>query len=412
MPKIDFNDPRQRRVFFIFATGTLLLMVFTAIGSYRAFDFTESVTFCGQVCHKVMNPEYTTYLHSPHARVACVQCHVGPGASWYVKSKLSGAYQVYSVLFDKYPRPIPTPIRNLRPARETCEQCHWPQSFVGERRVTKAFYLEDSSNTRWNLDMLIRIGQSTSGETKRPPVHWHVTHTVEFLPTDSSSQTIPWVRVVDANGKTETFTTSDNPFTPDSIKHLQVKTMDCMDCHNRPTHVIKSPGDAVNDALAGGSINPTLPWIKQTAVNALVPRYTNTKDALDSIALYVESFYSSKYPTVVAARDSDIKSAVASIQEIYRENFFPYMRVDWRAYPTDIGHQEYPGCFRCHDGNHKSADGQVIPHSCETCHVILAQGEKPEANVSLDGVAFVHPPAGIGDAWKDGSCTDCHDGTQ
>ena len=412
MPKIDFNDPRQRRVFFIFSTGTLLLMVFTAIGSYRAFDFTESVTFCGQVCHKVMNPEYTTYLHSPHARVACVQCHVGPGASWYVKSKLSGAYQVYSVLFDKYPRPIPTPIRNLRPARETCEQCHWPQSFVGERRVTKAFYLEDSSNTRWNLDMLIRIGKSTSGETQQPAVHWHVTHTVEFLPTDSSSQTIPWVRVVNANGKTETFTTSDNPFTPDSIKHLQVKTMDCMDCHNRPTHVIKSPGDAVNDALASGSINPSLPWIKQTAVNALVPHYTNTKDALDSIALYVESFYSSKYPTVVATQDSDIKSAVASIQEIYRENFFPYMRVDWRAYPTDIGHQEYPGCFRCHDGNHKSADGQVIPHSCETCHVILAQGEKPEANVSLDGVAFVHPPAGIGDAWKDGSCTDCHDGTQ
>lgn len=411
LPRIDLNDSRQRTAFLFFSTGTLLLMILTAIGGYRAFDITESVSFCGKVCHQVMDPEYTTYLHSPHARVACVQCHVGPGASWYVRSKLSGAYQVYSVIFHKYPQPIPTPIKNLRPARETCEQCHWPQSFVGERRVTRAYFLEDSANTRWSIDMIVKIGRSTSGEMQRPPVHWHVTHTVQYLPTDSSSQSIPWVRVVDSTGKSEVFETSDNPFTPDSVKRSSIKTMDCMDCHDRPTHIIKTPGDAVNDAMASGAISPSLPWIKQTAVNALIPRYTNTKDAFDSIALSVKSFYSDKYPKIASAEGAEIKQAVSSLQSIYQANFFPYMRVDWRAYPDNIGHENYIGCFRCHDGNHKSADGQIIPSKCETCHVIMSQGTIPEEEVNLAGVEFKHP-TDIGDAWKEGLCTDCHDGTQ
>ena len=412
LPRIDLNDGRQRTAFFLFSTGTLLLMLFSAIGGYRAFDFTESVTFCGKICHAVMRPEYTTYLHSPHARVACVQCHVGAGASWYVKSKLSGAYQVYAVLFNKFPRPIPTPIKNLRPARETCEQCHWPQSFVGERRITKEYFLEDSANTRWTLDMLIKIGKSTPGEAQRPPVHWHVTHTVQYLPADSTLQNIPWVRIVRSDGKSVIFSTDNNPFTPDSVKKLTVKTMDCIDCHNRPTHIIKTPGDAVNDAMASGTIDPALPWIKQTAVNALIPRYTNTKDALDSIALTINAFYKDKYPAVASQRGSDISEAVASVQKIYQNNFFPYMRVDWRAYNNNIGHENYLGCFRCHDGNHKSPDGQVIPNNCETCHIILSQGPKLQPQVNLAGVEFEHPPAGIGDSWKGGLCTDCHDGTQ
>ncbi len=411
LPKIDLNDDKQRTAFLIFSTGTLLLMIFTAIGGYRAFEITESVSFCGKVCHQVMNPEFTTYSHSPHARVACVQCHVGPGANWYVKSKLSGAYQVYSVIFHKYPQPIPTPIRNLRPARETCEQCHWPQSFVGERMITKAYFLEDSANTRWTLDMLVRIGRSTSGEPQRPPVHWHVSHTVEYLPSDSTSQNIPWVRVADSTGKSEIFETSNNPFTSDSVSKLTVKTMDCMDCHNRPTHVIKTPGDAVNDAMASGEINPSLPWIKQTAVNALIPKYANTQNALDSIALSVESFYKDKYPELAAGSGTEIKEAVTSLQSIYQANFFPYMRVDWRAYNNDIGHENYLGCFRCHDGNHKAADGQVIPNKCETCHVIMSQGTNSQEQVNLAGVEFKHP-TDIGDAWKEGLCTDCHDGTQ
>jgi nitrate/TMAO reductase-like tetraheme cytochrome c subunit len=410
-PKIDLNDNRQRTAFFFFSTGTLLLIFLTAIGGYRAFEITESVTFCGKVCHAVMKPEYTTYTHSPHARVACVQCHVGPGASWYVRSKLSGAYQVYAVLFNKYPRPIPTPIKNLRPARETCEQCHWPQSFVGERRITKEYFMEDSSNSRWTIDMLLKIGQSTAAEEKRAPVHWHVTNTVEYLSTDSTLQNITWVRVVKPDGKSQVFTTDNNPFTPDSVRKSKVKTMDCMDCHNRPTHIIKTPGDAVNDAMASGAIDPSLPWVKQVAVNALLPRYTNTQIALDSIAVSVNSFYRERYPQIASQRAGEINKAITTLKGIYQNNFFPYMRVDWRAYNNDIGHMNYLGCFRCHDGNHKSENGQVIPNKCETCHIIVSQGPKLAEDVNLSGVEFKHP-TDISDAWKTGLCTDCHDGTQ
>ncbi len=412
LPRIDLNDPKQRTAFFFFATGTLLLMFLTAIGGYNAFQITESVAFCGKLCHRVMKPEYVTHLHSPHAKIACVQCHVGPGASWYVKSKLSGLYQVYATIFDKYPRPIPVPIKNLRPARITCEQCHWPQAFVGERRVRMPFYLEDSANTRWTIDMLIRVGRSTAGKAIRPSVHWHVTHTVEFLATDSTQQHIPWVRLVEADGKSETFTTSDNPFTPDSVKHLKVKTMDCMDCHNRPTHIILTPGEAVNDDMASGLISPSLPWIKQTAVNALIPKYLNARDALDSIGIAVRSFYETKYPQIATEDRSRIDSAISALRTIYSENFFPYMHVDWRAYANDIGHMDYRGCFRCHDGNHKASNGDVIPNDCQTCHQILWQGTGPETGVTLAGVPFKHPPAGIDDAWQGAMCTDCHDGTQ
>ena len=130
-----------------------------------------------------------------------------------------------------------------------------------------------------------------------------------------------------------------------------------------------------------------------------------------ALRLSVESFYKDKYPTMASAQSSEIKEAVASLQSIYQVNFFPYMRVDWRAYTNNIGHENYLGCFRCHDGNHKSAEGQIIPNKCETCHVIMSQGTKPQEQVSLAGVEFQHP-TDIGDAWKQGLCTDCHDGTQ
>lgn len=239
-----------------------------------------------------------------------------------------------------------------------------------------------------------------------------MTHDVQFLAADSASQNIPWVRLVEANGDTETFTTSDNPFTPDSVAKLKVKTMDCMDCHNRPTHIIHTPGQAVNDAMASDSISPSLPWIKLTAVNALTPRYSDTQNAVDSIEIANDSFYKTKYPQLAVKDRSKINRAVSAVQKIYRENFFPYMKVDWRAYSNDLGHQDYPGCFRCHDGNHRTADGKVIPNSCKTCHLILSQGTAPDTLADLSGIPFKHPPAGIGDAWQGAMCTDCHDGTQ
>ena len=191
--------PRQRNAFLLVAVVTFVFLMFTALGSYRTYEFTESVQFCGQTCHAVMKPEYTAYQNSSHARVACVQCHIGPGATWFVKSKLSGSYQVYATLFHKYPRPIPTPVQNLRPAQETCEQCHWPQKFYGAVEKVRTHFMSDEKNSPWTVEMLLKVG---GGDPTHGPVggiHWHmnVANKVEYIATDEARQIIPWVRITD-----------------------------------------------------------------------------------------------------------------------------------------------------------------------------------------------------------------------
>ena len=102
----------------------------SSLGSYRVFEETESPQFCGALCHTVMKPEYTAYKISPHSRVRCTECHIGPGASWFVRAKLSGLYQVYATVTDVYPRPIPVPVQNLRPAGKPAK------SAIGRRIFT------------------------------------------------------------------------------------------------------------------------------------------------------------------------------------------------------------------------------------------------------------------------------------
>jgi hypothetical protein len=123
---LDFSRPRERKKFVIFIAGGTGFLFLSALGSYKTYHFTESNTFCGEICHTIMEPEYVTYQQSPHARVDCVECHIGEGATWYVKAKIDGLYQVYAALSNKYPTPVPTPIESLRPAQDTCEKCHWP----------------------------------------------------------------------------------------------------------------------------------------------------------------------------------------------------------------------------------------------------------------------------------------------
>ena len=207
---IDLNVPRTRNAMIIFVIGTFILLLISAFGSYKAFHFTESVEFCGTLCHRVMEPEYTAYLNSPHARVACVECHVGEGANWYVKSKLSGLHQVYYAALKKYPRPIATPIENLRPARETCEKCHWPNKFYSNRMVNEISYLADSANTEWNITLKMKTGPSHSSQGLQEGIHWHINPDIkiEYLSEDPNRESIPWVRLINLiNGDTTVFQT-------------------------------------------------------------------------------------------------------------------------------------------------------------------------------------------------------------
>ncbi len=408
LPRIDLNDPKQRTSFVIFSAGTVLLLFFTAFGSFKAYEYTETDQFCGTICHKVMNPEYTAYKNSPHSRVGCVQCHIGSGADWFVKSKISGSYQVYSVLFNKYSKPIPTPIWSLRPAQGTCEQCHWPRNFFAEKKVDFNYYLSDEKNTHSKVTMLLKVGGGNSILAKQTGIHWHmnIDNEVTYLAADSSRQVINWVRATNREtGKVTTYSKGDVKFDEKKMKDEGLlRKMDCIDCHNRPSHIYNQPNRMVNVFMAIDSIDASLPYIKSTAVEALEEPYTDKEVAIDSISTVVKNFYEQYYPD---ADTGKIDRSIHSVQEIYRNNYFPSMNVSWKKYPNNIGHMYYSGCFRCHDGEHKDQNGNVLSKDCNLCHTIIAQTINDTTLVNLDGLHFQHP-VDLGEDIQDLTCTDCH----
>ena len=413
-PQIDLNVRTHRNAFFIFITGTLAFVFLTGVGSYEAFHFSESVAFCGTMCHSVMHPEYTAYQHSSHARVACVECHVGEGADWYVKSKLSGLYQIYSVTFNKYPTPIPTPVHNLRPARETCERCHWPQKFYTYQQKHNVHYLPDEENTKWNINLTLKLGASHSAKGLTEGIHWHINPDVkvEYLATDWERQEIPWVRYTNLKtGEQRVFTDDENP--PDStlLASGVVRTMDCMDCHNRPSHDYKPPAFFVNNLLAADSISSELPEIKSLAMELCEPEYATMDSAMQAIEDGITKFYNENYSDIAEQNPDMIKQAIKGLQNAYSQNIFPEMKVRWSAYPNNIGHVEFNGCFRCHNGNHQTGDEQVITRECTVCHTINAQGPDDDMELAAFGesLEFRHPED-IDEAWKESLCTECHTG--
>ncbi|MBI3989721.1 MAG: NapC/NirT family cytochrome c [candidate division NC10 bacterium] len=409
-PKIDLNDPRHRGAFAFFMGFTLLFLLLSTVGSYRAYEFTDSITFCGELCHTVMKPEFTAYQASPHARVACVDCHVGPGATWYVRSKLSGVYQVYAVLFDKYPRPIPTPIESLRPAQETCEQCHWPEKFFGAQLKVITHYAPDEKNTPRQIRMLIKTGGGSPTTGLTTGIHWHmnIANEVWYIATDEKRQTIPWVRMKDKQGRVTEYLAKDATVKPEEIEKAPKRRMDCVDCHNRPTHIYVPPDRAVDEAFLAGRLDRSLPLLKQQAIEVLTKSYPSTDAAMEGIATALDAFYLTKDPDLYAKKQEAIKEAIAEIQRIFKTNMFPEMQVDWRTHPDNIGHFYFPGCFRCHDGQHVSREGKVIRKDCEICHTILGQEEGGAPMVAVKGGAFRHPIE-LGDL-AEVTCSDCHTG--
>ncbi|MBS2100224.1 cytochrome c3 family protein [Carboxylicivirga linearis] len=405
---IDFNDPRYRNAASVFFIGTVVLMLLSAVGSYEAYHYTESVEFCGKVCHKVMKPEYVTYTNSSHARVACVECHVGQGADWYVKSKLSGLYQVYAVATNNYPKPIPTPISSLRPAKETCEECHWPQKFYTPRLHTEKHYLSDSLNTEWMIQLQMKTNSQHSSNNLAEGIHWHINPNVkiEYIAADETRESIPWVRYI--NLKTNDTTLYEDtwgPLDPEDIKTATIRTMDCMDCHNRPSHNYHLPSDFVDYAISSGDI-PKLPQIKYIAMEVLKDPYPTTDTALMVIKNTIQHFYEENYSEL---QPEAITQAIEGISNGYLNNIFPEMGANWDVYPDHIGHVEFNGCFRCHNDTHESLAGNKITKDCNACHSILMQGTPGQLeSASINEPLEFHHPIDIGTDWKDYLCTDCH----
>ncbi|MBI4397919.1 MAG: NapC/NirT family cytochrome c [Candidatus Omnitrophica bacterium] len=410
-PLVDFNNPLHQKIAYVSIGVVTLFLLFTMVGTYKAYEFTESPEFCGLLCHQVMAPEYTAYHESPHARVACASCHVGHGFDWYLRSKASGTYQLYSILFNKYHRPIETPIKNMRPARETCERCHWPSQNYGMVEKDLHYFLPDEQNTQWKTRMMLFVGGQSAPYQYGEGIHWHmnVNHQVFFIAADKEQEKIPWVKSTGPNGKEEIYIDEDTQFTASQPPAGVEELMDCMDCHNRPSHQFRAPSRSVNEAMKLGFIAPALPYMKREAVKALTAGYATTEEALEGIRMRLEKFYSEKYPEIFKEKKDQLNQSIQTLQQIYSVNFFPQMKVSWKAYPEHIGHMISTGCFRCHDGKHKTTEGKAISNKCETCHAIVAQGPPEAMETSMTGLEFRHPDQ-TEEGWKEMSCTDCHDG--
>lgn len=366
----------QRLIIFVAVASVANVIIFTHWG-YSAVNYMDTAQFCGLACHTVMQPEYTSYMNSPHAHVACAECHIGPGASWFVKSKLDGVGQVFAVAFNTYPRPIPTPVANLRPARETCEQCHWPARFSGDQFKVHTSYAADEQNQASTTVLLMKVGGSNwRGSVGIHGVHVDGKASMVYVATDGHRQNIPRVTYTDGNGKVTVFNSASAKVSEADLAKGETRTMDCIDCHSRPTHNYQLPDRAVDDLMEKGQISSQLPFIKKQAVAVLKTEYKDRDTAAREIAASLDQFYRTNYPQIYSSDLDKLKRATEGVQQIYLRNIFPEMKVTWGTYINNLGHTDFPGCFRCHDGDHTSADGKTIPNDCATCHDLLAVEEK------------------------------------
>lgn len=378
-PIVDLNRPATRKVLMVFFTLTVANVIVLATATYKGVEVLDSNSFCGATCHAVMQPEYTAYARSPHARVKCVSCHIGPGADWFVKAKLSGAWQLVATSLDLYPRPIPTPIHNLRPARDTCEQCHWPTKFVGDRLKVITRHADDETNTQLKTVLLLRVG-GVEGR-KSHGIHWHVDPSLQIrYQADETRETIHRIELTLPDGTVRNYQRDSAPAAAES----EWRVMDCVDCHNRPTHVYRLPAQEIDSAMEQGRLPRDLPYMRREAERALEAEYASHEEARDGIRAAVANFYQETYPEVAAQRARDIEQAGETLGQLYAFNVFPEMNVGWGTYPNHLGHESFPGCFRCHDDEIATAEGDVVSQDCDTCHTVLAwEEEDPEILESL-----------------------------
>ena len=372
-PRVDLQDASLRRAIILIAGLTVTNVVILSLSAYVGVEYMDSARFCGLTCHTVMAPEYTAYLDSPHSRISCASCHIGPGAPWVVKAKIDGVRQVLAVTFGTYARPIPSPVHTLRPARATCEQCHWPQKFTGDRLKIISKFGDDEKNTPTKTVLLLKLG----GRTGSRAVGIHGRHfddkeRISYVTTSPRREVIGSVTYIGDDGNSVEYASTEGP--KDAPK-AERRTMDCIDCHNRPTHAFQLPERAVNEAMAEGRISPDLPFIHKKSLELLKITYPTREEAFQRMEKDLTEFYKTKYPDVYQARRAAVETAVREVQKIYGRNVWPNMKITWGTHPNHLGHEDFPGCFRCHDGSHKAADGRVISAECDACHSVLALDE-------------------------------------
>ena len=375
-----------RRLAIFFAVTTVINIVIGTQGTYRAIEQMETAQFCGQSCH-VMKPEFTAHQNSPHADVLCVDCHVPPGAAGWVSSKAAGTRQLMDIVFKRVHYPIESAMETNRlvPSRLTCEQCHWPQNFDAVKLRVLFHFMDDATNTQTQTAMMMLIGGGDLGGIHGK--HLATGIEIHYAAPDAKRQTIPWVEYRNRNtGEVRTFLADGS--TSQSVASMPRHQMECADCHNRPTHTFELPERAVDETMGLGRISPTLPFIKRRALELLKANYSSNEEAARIIPDKLARYYQEYYPAISSQRSQEISNAGTEIAAIYNRNVFPDLKVNWGTYPNNLGHSDFPGCFRCHDGWHSTSDQKAtITQDCNTCHVPLAVDEAAPKVLKTLGLA-------------------------
>ncbi|UCD63909.1 MAG: NapC/NirT family cytochrome c [Candidatus Zixiibacteriota bacterium] len=409
---IDPGDPYYMRNLWLFLGLSAVLIFLVAYSGTKAYEATDSVAFCGETCHTVMEPQNVTYHNSAHARVACVECHIGPGASFYVKSKVDGIRQLWATTLNTFSRPIETPVENLRPAQETCEECHWPRQFYGEKMVTHTYYRTDEDNSPWTIKLLVKIGGGNPRTGRLEGIHWHMigSNTIYYVASDRKRREVSWVQLITADGDTVVYRNPDLEPPDFEDPETEIRLFDCMDCHNRPSHSFLAPATALNLALSTRQISPELKYIRQVGLELLNDEYSDREEANAAISEGLVDYYKENYPELAANDSHEIEKATDILLKVYNQNFFPEMKTDYRVRENNLSHFVNDGCFRCHNWSMETDDGKGVSNDCSTCHLIVAQGPSEtvsELQYDLSGLTFQHPED-IDEAWREFKCTDCH----
>lgn len=416
---------RYRLFFALPVLGVISIALF--YGGYKTFHYTESAEFCGTTCH-AMDSVYVRFQASPHANVECAHCHVGAGLEYFARSKMDGLRSLYYSVTDTYERPIQSPVHNLRPARETCEECHSPNSFADNIIKTVVRFDDDEANTPVKSTLILKMGGRRESTGQSEGIHWHVTNPVYYIAADDQRQVILWIGAEQEDGSLREYYARDllsmagTVFVDDARARGEVREMDCIDCHNRSAHFIPSPGQAVDDALRDGLISRELPYIRTRAIEVLSPEYASKADAYAAIDGLAE-FYGSSYPGVVDSRLDELQAALERLKAIYSSISFPDMRLNWQTNPNNETHAPFLGCFRCHDGKHVEVDPtgnevEVISVECNLCHSvpIVGRGDSSLVDASVvvgsvpeshSGFAFTVEHRSITEA-EEQDCYECH----
>jgi len=404
------GTPRRMLILPYSVLGLLTLSLL--VGGAYAWDYTNSPSFCGTTCH-TMPPEYAAYQVSPHARVACVECHIGREfIGNQIFRKAGDLKHVFAVTFNTYEFPIYA--KGMRPAPEICEKCHSPEKFSDDSLRVRSHYADDAENSFYNIYLILKTGGGSKRIGLGRGIHWHVENKVEYFSTDKLDQTIPYIRVANDDGSLDEYVDIEANFDLATLDETSLKTMDCITCHNRISHTIYNPEQSVDNAIARGVISPDIPYIRRLAVDVLSKDYSSQEQALESIA-DLDRYYKDNFSEFYATGQRKVLDAVEELRNIYNDSVYQDQEIDWNTHPNNVGHNNSPGCFRCHDGKHLNQNDEAIRLECNLCHSIpvvaeqqdflaeieISRGPEPESHFNPNWIALHNEAFGP-------SCTACH----